>query len=77
MVPSNWIAPAMVFFAGAVFGRVFGVKPLVKGAMTAATMSGVLPNSSAASHRSRVPARRRAAPARKRVARKRSQPTAA
>ena len=39
MMPSNWVGPAILFFAGGVFGRVFGVKPLVKGAMTAATMS--------------------------------------
>jgi hypothetical protein len=77
MMPSNWVAPAILFFAGAVFGRVFGVKPLVKGAMTAATMSGMLPDASSPARKSSAPARRRAAPARKKVARKRSQPTVA
>ena len=38
----NLIVPGLVFFAGALFGRVFGVKPLVKGAMTAATMTGMV-----------------------------------
>jgi hypothetical protein len=40
------IVPGLVFFAGAVFGRLFGVKPLVRGAMTVATMSGVIPGGS-------------------------------
>jgi hypothetical protein len=44
MSARNWIVPGLVFFAGAVFGRVFGIKPLVKGAMTIATMSGMLPD---------------------------------
>ncbi len=75
MIPANWVAPALLFFAGAVFGRVFGVRPLVKGAMTAATMTGMLPGSEEPRPRNaRRPAASRAA--RKRVARKRSQPAA-
>ena len=38
------IVPGLVFFAGAVFGRLFGVKPLVKGAMAVASMSGMMPD---------------------------------
>ena len=61
------ILPGLVFFAGALFGRFFGVKPLVKGAMTAAAMSGMLPGEGRArrrrvSHRAaRRPAHRRRA----------------
>jgi hypothetical protein len=40
------IVPGLVFFAGALFGRMFGVKPLVKGAMAAAGMSGMIPDTS-------------------------------
>ncbi len=75
MIPSNWVGPAVLFFAGAVFGRVFGVKPLVKGAMTAATMTGMLPDSDSGSRRSRTPTRRPAnRAARKRAPQKRSKP---
>ncbi len=65
MNPRSLIVPGLVFFAGALFGRIFGVKPLVRGAMAAATMSGMIPHAS--EHRSRPrrvshrPARRRAA----------------
>ena len=55
------ILPGLVFFAGALFGRAFGVKPLVRGAMAAATMSGMIPHAreprSTPRHR---PARKRA-----------------
>ena len=66
MNPRKLILPGLVFLAGAVFGRLFGVKPLVKGAMTAATMSGMLPDRPTrqrrVSHRTaRRPAQRRRA----------------
>jgi hypothetical protein len=56
------IVPGLVFFAGAVFGRLFGVKPLLRGAMAVATMSGAIPETSERRHRrvSHRPARRRA-----------------
>jgi hypothetical protein len=59
----NWIVPGLVFFAGAAFGRLFGVKPLVKGAMTAATVAGLFPVAEPAPARriTHRPARRRAA----------------
>ena len=57
MISGKWVAPAVLFFAGAVFGRIFGVRPLVKGAITAASMSGLIPDNSG-SERSRPPARR-------------------
>jgi hypothetical protein len=55
------IVPGLVFFAGAVFGRLFGVKPLLRGAMAVATMSGAIPETSDRRHRSvsHRPARRR------------------
>lgn len=34
------ITTALVFFFGAVFGRIFGVKPLVNGAVAAASFIG-------------------------------------
>lgn len=40
MLSSKWVAPALIFFAGAVLGRVFGLKPLVRGAMAVATLGG-------------------------------------
>jgi hypothetical protein len=52
------IVPGLVFFAGAVFGRLFGVKPLVRGAMTVATMSGMIPDAKNGSGRNTAPARR-------------------
>ena len=58
----NLIVPGLVFFAGALFGRIFGIKPLVRGAMAAATMSGIIPASGHASRTREVthrPARRR------------------
>ncbi len=73
MIAGKWVAPALLFFAGAVFGRIFGVKPLVRGAMTAATMSGMLPDTSSASARpSRSAPRKIARTARRRPAQKRS-----
>ncbi len=56
----NWVVPGLVFFAGAVFGRLFGVRPLVKGAAAAATMAGLLPPAEPAQARvTHRPARRR------------------
>lgn len=43
------MVPGLVFFAGALFGRLFGVKPLVRGALTAATMAGMIPEPERAS----------------------------
>ena len=58
MISGKWVAPAVLFFAGAVFGRIFGVRPLMKGALTAATMSGLIPDAGNGSDRPRQPARR-------------------
>jgi hypothetical protein len=57
----NLIVPGLVFFAGALFGRIFGMKPLVRGAMAAATVTGMIPNASGRRPRkvSHRPARRR------------------
>jgi hypothetical protein len=57
------IVPGLVFFAGAVVGRLFGIKPLVRGAMAVATMGGVLPGGDHRGHRrvSHRPMRRRTA----------------
>ena len=41
MLDSRWVGPALIFFAGAVLGRVMGLKPLARGAMTVASMAGV------------------------------------
>ncbi len=74
MTGGKWVVPAMLFFAGAVLGRVFGIKPLVRGAVTAATMGGLISDTS---HR-RAPSRKIAhrkishGPARKRTPAKRS-----
>ena len=54
MNPRNLILPGLVFFAGALFGRLFGVKPLIKGAMTVATMGGMLPDARERSSQRRV-----------------------
>ncbi len=74
MIAGKWVAPALLFFAGAVFGRIFGVKPLVRGAMTAATMSGMLPDtsSSTSARPSRSAPRKIARATRRRPAQKRS-----
>ena len=69
MISGKWLVPGLVFLAGAVFGRVFGVKPLMRGAMAAATVSGMVPNATASRGRPRKIAHR---PARKRSAQKRS-----
>ncbi len=72
MISGKWVAPAVLFFAGAVFGRIFGVRPLVKGAITAASMSGLIPDGTG-SERPHPPARRVThRPARKRAPAKRS-----
>ena len=63
------ILPGLVFFAGALFGRVFGVKPLVRGAMAAATMTGMIPD---ARETRSAPRRVSHRPARKRAPRKAS-----
>jgi hypothetical protein len=70
MISGKYVAPALIFFAGAVLGRVFGLKPLVRGAMTVASMAGIAeapPREPAlrprriAHHQRKRPARRRAA----------------
>lgn len=74
MTGGKWVVPAVLFFAGAVFERVFGLKPLLRGAMTVASMGGLV---SDAGHR-RAPACKIAhrkishGPARKRAPAKRS-----
>jgi hypothetical protein len=74
MFNAKILAPALLFAAGAVFGRVFGLKPLVRGAMTAASMTGMVPAPAPARSRAQTrkiahrPARRRAAPKRTRAA---------
>ncbi len=72
MFSSKWVAPALIFFAGAVVGRVLGLKPLLRGAMTVATLAGVgeAPSHARAPGRKIVhrPARRRAAVRRSRAA---------
>ena len=74
MTGGKWVLPAVLFFAGVVFGRVFGIKPLVRGAMTAATMGGLVSDTSQRRAPSRKIAHRKVShgPARKRVAAKRS-----
>ena len=70
MISGKYVAPALIFFTGAVLGRVFGLKPLMRGAMTVANMAGVMdaPQREPA-HRPRRIAHQ---PARKRTARKRT-----
>jgi hypothetical protein len=38
---NDWMTPALIFFAGAVIGRVLGVKTLVRGTLAAATLAGI------------------------------------
>ena len=73
MIGGKWMVPALVFFAGAVFGRIFGVKPLVRGVMTAAAIGRLehgneKRNRSPARKLAHRPARRRMAPRRSRAA---------
>ena len=78
MISGKYVAPALIFFAGAVLGRVFGLKPLVRGAMTVASMAGIAevprtepPKRQPAHHPRRIahqPARRRTARKRTRAA---------
>ena len=73
MISGKYVAPALIFFAGAVLGRVFGLKPLVRGAMTAASMAGIteVPQREPTRHPRRIahqPARRRTARKRTRAA---------
>lgn len=70
MISGKYVAPALIFFAGAVLGRMFGLKPLVRGAMTVASMAGIAD----APRREPAPHARRIAhqPARRRTARKRT-----
>lgn len=70
MISGKYVAPALIFVAGAVLGRVFGLKPLVRGAMTVASMAGM----AEAPKREPVHPPRRIAhqPARRRTARKRA-----
>lgn len=70
MISGKYVAPALIFFAGAVLGRVFGLKPLVRGAMTVASMAGIAepPRREPAHHPRRIAHQ----PARRRTARKRS-----
>jgi hypothetical protein len=69
MISGKYVAPALIFFTGAVLGRVFGLKPLVRGAMTVANMAGL----AEAPSPGRTPSTRRIAhhprkrPARRRV----------
>jgi hypothetical protein len=70
------ITTALVFFFGAVFGRIFGVKPLVNGAVAAASFIG-FGSSDATPAPVRVRQTRRPAVARasaKKTPRKRSAP---
>ena len=57
MISGKYVAPALIFFAGAVLGRVFGLKPLVRGAMTVANLAGMAEPPA----RERAPATRRIA----------------
>jgi hypothetical protein len=73
MISGKYLAPALIFFAGAVLGRVFGLKPLVRGAMTVASMAGVadVPRREPPQHPRRIahqPARRRTTRKRTRAA---------
>ena len=72
------ITTALVFFFGAVFGRIFGVKPLVNGAVAAASFIGIGPGD-AKPVPARVRTSRRTAVSRasaKKTTRKRSAPIA-
>jgi hypothetical protein len=40
MISAKWAVPALVFVAGALFGRVFGLKPLVRGGLALASYGG-------------------------------------
>ena len=70
MISGKYVAPALIFFAGAVLGRVFGLKPLVRGAMTVANMAGIteVPRREPKPHARRIAHQ----PARQRTARKRT-----
>lgn len=69
MISGKYVAPALIFFAGAVLGRVFGLKPLVRGAMSVASMAGM----AGESRREGAPSTRRIAhQPRKRTARRRA-----
>jgi hypothetical protein len=56
MISGKYVAPALIFCAGAVLGRMFGLKPLVRGAMTVASMAGVVeaPRREPAPHTRRI-----------------------
>lgn len=43
MKSRDLMVPALVFLGGAIIGRVIGVKPILKGAMTAANLAGYGP----------------------------------
>jgi hypothetical protein len=43
MKSRDLMVPALVFLGGAIIGRVIGVKPILKGAMTAANFAGYGP----------------------------------
>jgi hypothetical protein len=72
MFNSKLVAPVLIFFAGAVLGRLMGLKPLVRGAMTIASMGGLEPRTMNAHAPTRKlahrPSRRRATHRRSRAA---------
>lgn len=72
MIDNKWVAPALLLFAGAVFGRVFGVRPLVRGAMAAATMGGMVAETAETNGRSSRARKVTHRPARKLAVQKRS-----
>jgi hypothetical protein len=66
MDPRNLAIPLLAFAGGAILGRLFGLKTLARGAMTAAAVTGMvsqpaLVGSSARTANRSIPARRRTA----------------
>lgn len=56
MKSRSLLLPALVFIGGAVIARYIGLRPLARGALTAATVAGLTPGvliGKTASHRSR------------------------
>jgi len=70
----NLAVPLLAFAGGAILGRLFGLKTLARGAMTAAAVTGMAaqPTLLERRHSTRANSRRRSASARKRVAQKKS-----
>jgi hypothetical protein len=74
----NLALPFLAFAGGVILGRLFGLKNLARGAMTAAAVSGIARPGSDGSRKAlghSTPRRRGSRTARKRAPQKRSKPT--